>query len=71
MMTLSNYLTLMGDEVAAIILKQSERTVRAWRYGVRMPRIDEAYNIEKLTKGKVSVKEIAREAWERKHGNAQ
>lgn len=65
-MKLTEFISFIGDEAAAKVLGQTTRTVRAWRCNARMPRLEDAWPIEVATQGRVSAKEIAREAWERR-----
>jgi DNA-binding transcriptional regulator YdaS (Cro superfamily) len=68
-MKLRTYLQAQGDEAASKLLGHSIRTIRAWRAGERIPRLDDVYLIEKRTRGRVTCKEMAIEAYEmRKKG---
>jgi DNA-binding transcriptional regulator YdaS (Cro superfamily) len=53
-MTLSRYITEIGDRAAGDLFGVSERTAASWRRGERCPRADKAHEIERITDGKVS-----------------
>lgn len=56
-MTLSDYISETGDDVAALRFCVSERTAASWRRGERFPRPDKAFEIERITAGAVSFAE--------------
>lgn len=57
-MDLVSYIREVGNDRAAKTLKVKPRRILAWRYGVRRPRPEKAIEIEKLTGGVVTFKEI-------------
>jgi len=56
-MTLSEYISNAGDDIAAARFFVSERTAASWRRGERFPRPDKAKEIERITAGAVSFAE--------------
>lgn len=53
-MKLSEYISMVGDSVAAELFGVTERTAESWRLLERRPRPEKAREIEKVTKRKVS-----------------
>lgn len=57
-MNLPEYIRQIGDEAASRLFCVSERRVRSWRYGARLPKPATALEIERITGGRVTVAEI-------------
>lgn len=56
-MTLSDYISDVGDDAAAAEFKVTARTAASWRRGERFPRMEKAKEIEAISKGVVSFSE--------------
>jgi len=56
-MMLADYISNVGDDVAAAQFMVSSRTAASWRRGERFPRMDKAKEIEAITNGDVSFSE--------------
>lgn len=56
-MRLSEYIEAVGDEPAAKLFGVKKITAYSWRKGYRLPRPKKAKEIEKITKGKVTVRD--------------
>ena len=54
---IEKYIEGIGDRAAAKLFGVSVQTTYAWRTGRRVPRPAKALQIEKITGGKVTVKE--------------
>ena len=54
-MTLTQFISELGDSQAALLFNVKERTVASWRRGENFPRATKAQEIVALTKGKVSM----------------
>lgn len=59
-MDLPSYIERTGARQAAKQFKVSARTTASWRKGDRFPRREKAIEIERATKGEVTVAEIFR-----------
>ena len=57
-MNLPDYIKAIGHEAAAKAFGVSESTIKSWRWGARSPRPDRAREIQRITRGRVSVAEI-------------
>lgn len=57
-MKLPDYIQTTGDAACAALFQVSEHTIDSWKYGKRQPRPEKAVEIEKLTEGRVTVREI-------------
>lgn len=57
-MDLPSYIREVGAREAAKQFKVKPRTAASWRNGERFPRREKAVEIERLTRGKVTVAEI-------------
>lgn len=57
-MKFSEWLTAVGDDHAAKVLKATPRAIRSWRAGERKPLPAKAIEIAKILKGKVKLEEI-------------
>lgn len=57
-MTLSEYISTMGDEAAAKVLGISERAAKSYRLGKRTPRPEKAKQIVRRSRGKLSLDTI-------------
>ncbi len=57
-MTLSEYITMLGDQTAAQVLGISERAAKSYRLGKRTPRPAKAQNMVKRSKGKLTLETI-------------
>ena len=58
LMKLNEYIEMVGNEAAAKIFGVSVRRVVSWRLEYRFPRPEMALEIERMTHGKVTYKEI-------------
>lgn len=57
-MKLRDYLTQLGDSQAARTLGLTERAVRSYRCGARLPKPETARKIIKRTKGAITMQDI-------------
>lgn len=57
-MNLPDYIKAIGHEAAAQLFDVSKWTVKSWRFRERTPRPDKAREIQRITRGRVSVAEI-------------
>ena len=56
--TLPQYIKFLGHAKAAEILNCSVSTIKAWRYGYRLPSIPQAKNIIRATEGRLDFESI-------------
>lgn len=57
-MKLSEYIKETGHEAASRLFGVSIWTIKAWRFGDRLPRPAKANEIVRITRGKVTLSEI-------------
>lgn len=64
-MRLTKYLRLLGPEAASVTLHRPIRVIRSWMYLDRGPMLHDVIDLERRTRGRVTVLEMAQEAAER------
>jgi DNA-binding transcriptional regulator YdaS (Cro superfamily) len=58
---LPTFIAEVGDAQAAKLFNVTPRAAASWRYGTRRPRPEKAWEIERVTKGRVRFVDIYRE----------